>query len=216
MGLDAKLHGMVAPLLLDASGAKMGKTSDGERIWLDPKLTSPYAFYQYWINQSDEDVGRLLKMFSWRPLKEIKEITDAHMESPHKREGQKCLASEVTGWVHGGDSLSRALKATDVMFGGELTDLTDEDLEPLLMDLPSHKIKRDVLTNGLSLVELLIEAELAKSKGAARRSIKSGGIYVNNKRVAEEDKTLGVDDLGTKSMILLRSGKKKYHLVQVL
>lgn len=214
MGHPKKLHGLVAPLLLDSQGAKMGKTSSGERVWLDPKLTSPYAFYQYWLNQADADVEALLLRFSWRPISEIKEIVAAHQEAPHKREGQKILAEDVVRWVHDDDALTRAKAASAVMFGGSLDDLSDDDLIPLLSDLPSSDCEAGRFEQGVPLVELLVETSLAQSKGAARRLVKGGGVYVNNIRVSDEEKVLTMSDMGTETMVLLRSGKKKYHILR--
>ncbi len=215
MGQKQPLYGLTAPLLLDASGQKMGKTSAGTRIWLDPERTSPYAFYQYWLNTEDADVDRFLRLFSWRPLSEIAELVASHNESPHKRIGQKALAEDMVTWVHGKQALERAIGASQVMFGGSLDDLHDADLEPLLKDLPSSELERSTLEGGAELLDLLVSSSLAKSKGEARRLVTGGGVYINNVRATEVSKTLTLDDLGTETMIVLRSGKKKYHIIRV-
>ena len=215
MGGRPSLYGLTAPLLLDSKGQKMGKTSSGTRIWLDPERTSPYAFYQYWLNTEDDDVDRFLRLFSWRPLGEIANIVAEHNESPHKRIGQKTLAEDMVTWVHGKPALERAIAATQVMFGGSLEHLTDADLEPLLADLPSSELGRAQLEAGTELLELLQSTALAKSKGEARRLVNGGGVYVNNIRENDPSRTLSVNDLGTETMIVLRSGKKKYHIVRV-
>ncbi len=215
LGGEHRLFGMTAPLLLDSSGKKMGKTAAGTRMWLDPELTSPYAFYQYWLNTDDADVPRFLKLFSQRDLAEIEAITTAHAETPHKREGQRTLASDVTTWVHGADALRRAIAASQVMFGGSLDELSDADLEPLLADVPSSTLTRAELEQGIDLVEMLANTELAKSKGAARRLVTGGGVYVNNVRANDPARTLTTDDLGTETMMILRAGKKNYHIVRV-
>lgn len=209
------LHGVTMPLILDASGEKMGKTSTGSRVWLDPEMTSPYALYQYLLNVADADVEKFLKIFSWRPLDEIQAIATEHAEAPQKRVGQRALAEDVTRWVHGEDALRRAIAASQVMFGGSLEDLSDADLEPLLAELPSSEIPRGELEQGIDLVEMLARTGLAKSKGAARRLVQGGGVYVNNVRVSEVDRQLSLDDLGTETLIVLRAGKKSYHLVRV-
>jgi tyrosyl-tRNA synthetase len=214
MGGKAQLHGLTAPLLLDSSGKKMGKTAAGTSIWLDSDLTSPYAFYQYWLNVQDADVERLLKLFSWRELDEIDELVRAHAEAPERREGQKALASDVTSWVHGEAGLRAAVAATQVMFGGSLADLTDADLAPLLADVKSSEIEKHELASGIELTELLARTELAKSKGAARRLISGGGVYVNNVREADVARTLSTADLATETMLVLRAGKKNYHIVK--
>lgn len=215
MGGRPQLFGLTAPLLLDSRGQKMGKTSTGTRIWLDPEKTSPYAFYQYWLNVEDDDVDRFLRLFSWRALDEIGEITRAHAETPHKRIGQKALAEDMTIWVHGKDALTRALAASQVMFGGSLQDLRDQDLEPLLADVPSSLLSRAELESGVPLLDLMQSVKLAKSKGEARRLVSGGGVYINNLRESDPSRTLTCEDLGTETMLVLRSGKKKYHVVRV-
>lgn len=209
------LYALTGPLLLDSTGEKMGKTSTGSRIWLDPAKTSPYAFYQYWLNINDADVDRFLRIFSWRSLDEIAEIVAAHAQAQHLREGQRVLAEDFTTWVHGAEATRRAISASRVMFGGSLEDLTDADLEPLRADLPSSTLARDALAAGIDLVDLLVQTELATSKGAARRLIQGGGVYVNNLRVTDPATRLTTHDLGTESMMILRAGKKSYHLVSV-
>ena len=138
----ASLYGLTTPLLLDTTGQKMGKTSSGTRIWVDPTETSPYAFYQYWLNVEDSDVERLLRIFSWRSLDEIEALTKEHAEAPHKRIAQRALADDVTTFVHGEDGRRRAVAASQVMFGGSLDDLGDADLKPLLSDVPHSEIDR--------------------------------------------------------------------------
>jgi tyrosyl-tRNA synthetase len=207
------LYGLTGPLLLDASGEKMGKTSSGARVWLDPELTSPYAFYQYWLNTDDVDVERLLKIFSWKSIHEIAEIAREHQQAPENRLGQRMLAEEFTTWVHGGDATRSAIAASQVMFGGSLENLTDADLRPLLADVPSTSISRNALAQGIPLLDLLAQTNLAASRGAARRLIQGGGVYVNNVRVGDPAKVLTLEDLGTETMIVLRAGKKNYHIV---
>lgn len=209
------LFGLATPLLLDPSGQKMGKTSSGLRIWIDPERTSPYAFYQYLFNTEDATVGTLLRVFSWRPIEEIEEILRAHAEAPGRRGAQRALAEDVTRWVHGDAALQRVLAATRVMFGGSLEELSDVDLEPLLADVPSSEIPKAELEAGVELVELLATTELAKSKGAARRLVKQGGVYVNNIRCADEKARLDLGSLGTETMLVLRAGKRSYHIVRV-
>ncbi|HET6611285.1 MAG TPA: tyrosine--tRNA ligase [Kofleriaceae bacterium] len=208
------LAGLVFPLLLDASGQKMGKTAAGQQIWLDPQRTSPYAFYQYFLNVADADVGRLLRIFSQKSLDEIAAIETAHAGDPGKREGQRALAEEITGWVHGAGATRRAIAASGVMFGGALDDLTDEDLEPLLGDVPSTEVARDSLAGGIRLVDALADVGLAKSKGAARRLVAGGGVYVNNQRVSDPELLLTTESLATATMLILRAGKKSYHILR--
>jgi tyrosyl-tRNA synthetase len=208
------IYGLTTPLLLDSRGQKMGKTAAGTKVWLDAELTSPYAFYQYWLNVDDADVERLLLIFSERSLEEIATIAAEHEASPHKRAGQRVLAEDVTTFVHGADALRRAVAASQVMFGGALDDLGDADLEPLLADVPSTEMPRGELEKGVGLLDILTQTGLAKSKGAARRLVDGGGVYVNNKRVTDSSKSLSLEDLGTETMMVLRSGKKSYHIVR--
>jgi tyrosyl-tRNA synthetase len=215
MGHKEQLYGLTNPLLLDSKGQKMGKTASGTRIWLDPEKTSPYEFYQYWLNTEDGDVERFLNLFSWRSLAEIETICAEHAETPHKRLGQKTIAEDMTTWVHGADALKRALAATQVMFGGSLDDLGDTDLLPLLADVPSSTLAKSELTEGIEITELLVRTGLGKSKGDVRRLIGNGGVYINNVRENDAAKRVSLDDLGTETMIVLRSGRKKYHIVRV-
>jgi tyrosyl-tRNA synthetase len=214
LGGQSQLYGLTAPLLLDASGAKMGKTASGTRIWLDPARTSPYAFYQYWLNVQDADVERLLKMFSWRSLEELASIVAEHQKAPEQRSGQKTLALDLTTWVHGAEATKRAMAASAVMFGGSVADLTDADLEPLLADVPCTTLARAELEKGIELGELFARTGLAQSKGAARRLVSGGGAYINNIRVDDAAKVVTTQDLATQTMLILRSGRKSYHLVR--
>ncbi|HJL18429.1 MAG TPA: tyrosine--tRNA ligase [Sandaracinaceae bacterium LLY-WYZ-13_1] len=211
----ASLYGLVTPLLLDASGQKMGKTAAGTKVWLDPDRTSPYAFYQHLLNVDDADVGKLLRIFSWRPVDELEDLIARHEQAPPRREAQKTLAEDVTAWVHGDEALRRAKAASEVMFGGSLEALSDADLEPLLADVPSSDLPKDELAGGVGLVDLLARTELTKSKGAARRLVQQGGVYVNNERETDPEATLTTERLGTESMLVLRAGKKSYHIVRV-
>ena len=210
-----QLYGLVAPLLLDSSGQKMGKTSTGERIWLDPAMTSPYKFYQYWLNVPDAIVRRLLLVFSQRPVAEIDELILAHEADAARRLGQRALAEEFTTWVHGADASRRAIAASQVMFGGSLRDLGDADLEALAGDVPGVELAASRLDAGLPLIDLLIETGLASSKGDARRKISQGGIYLNQERVDAADLALGSSHRATESFLLLRSGRKDYRLIRV-
>ena len=209
------LYGLVCPLLVDADGNKMGKTSTGNRVWLDPQLTSPYAFYQYWMNILDSDVERLLKAFSFRPLEDIANIVQQHHTATEKRFGQRALARDITCWVHGEKVTQNVVAASEVMFGGSLDNLRDADLQPLLGEIPNTNLSRDELSAGLTLIDVLRLTKLAPSKGAARRLILGGGVYVNNNRRNDPQAVLTTNDLGTEHMMILRAGKKSYHILCV-
>ena len=214
IGLPHQLFGLTAPLLLDASGQKMGKTSTGERIWLDPERTSPYAFYQYWLQRPDDEVPRLLKLFSLRPIAELDAILAEHDKDRSKRLAQRELARALTGWVHGEAGIGSAEAAARVMFGGELAGLTDADLAGLAGTVPTVDIAREELVTGIGIVELLART-VADSKGAARRLITGGGAYLNNVKVTDVERTVTLADLATATMLELRGVKKDYRLVRV-
>lgn len=210
-----QLYGMVAPLLLDASGQKMGKTSTGERIWLDPQRTSPYAFYQYWLNRPDEELPKLLKMFSLEPLEAIEATLAAHDADRGKRIAQRALAQAMTAWVHGPAAIATVEAAAKVMFGGDLAGVTEETLAALSGTVPTVELPRSELEAGIGIIDLLART-VADSKGAARRLIAQGGAYVNNVKISDAEKMISVADLATATMLVVRGGKKDYRLVRVV
>ncbi len=208
-----QLFGLTAPLLLDSAGNKMGKTSTGERVWLDAGRTSPYAFYQYWLKVSDEDAARLLRLFSLRPLGELVDLVAAHDVDRSKRLAQKELAHTMTAWVHGAASIARVEAVTHVMFGGELAGLTDADLGVLAGDAPTVDITRAELDAGLPLIDLLART-VTDSKGAARRLLTQGGAQLNNVKVSDIDRKLTLADLATETMLLVGTKRDRW-LVRV-
>ncbi|MDX1566975.1 MAG: tyrosine--tRNA ligase [Longimicrobiales bacterium] len=211
-----KAHGVVFPLLTTSAGTKFGKTEEGT-IWLDPERTSPFRFYQFWINTDDADVVRYLKFFTLLDREEIAELEQAVEEEPWKREAQRRLAEDVTRRVHGEDGLRRAEEATRVLFGGEdLEGFGAEEIADIFADVPSTEIDAGELAgDGKDLLDLLAEAGVTSSKGEARRSIDQGGIYLNNRRVEEQGRTVSLDDAVEGRFLVLRKGKKRYHLVKV-
>jgi len=210
-----KAFGVVYPLVTNAAGTKFGKTEAGN-IWLDPELTSPYRFYQFWINADDADVVGYLKFFSLRSREEVEGLEEAVKTEPHKRVAQHALAEEVTRRTHGETGLAKAVQATRVLFGGEIGGLSPEEVEDIFADVPSSTITRDALSGeGMSLIDVLTQAEVASSKGDARRSLEGGGIYVNNVRVTDVAHTLRAGDAIGGRFLLLRKGKKSYHLMEV-
>lgn len=211
-----QLFGLTAPLLLDSSGNKMGKSSTGERIWLDPERTSPYAFYQYWFNRPDSEMPQLLKWFSLAPLAQIEELLAAHAAEPGKRAAQAELARVMTTWVHGTAGLARAQRASQVMFGGDLAGVTDADLAQLIGTVPSCELPRAELAAGINVVDLFARAALASSKGEARRLVESGGAYVSGVKQGDVKATVTTAQLTSESMIVLRKGKRDYCLVRVI
>ena len=204
------LHGITCPLLTKADGTKMGKTASGA-IWLDPGRTSPYRFYQYWINLDDDDAGRCLLRLTEVPLDEIAAIGEQRAANPAARDTQKRLAEELTRLVHGDAGLAAARQATEIFFGAEIASLDDAALSEIFADVPSHEFARSTLDgDGLPLVEALKATGLAAGTTAARRTVEQGGAYVNNRRVTDVAHRLTAADLVGSSTLVLRSGKKSY------
>jgi tyrosyl-tRNA synthetase len=207
------LYGITCPLLTKSDGAKMGKTESGA-IYLSPQRTSPYEFYQYWVRVDDDDVGMCLRFLTELTEEEIKSLDLARAAEPHQRASQKRLAEEVTRLIHGDAGLKSAKQATEILFGAEIADLSDKELQQIFADVPSVALPMARLIEGIPIVDALVEAGLAKSKGAARRTVDQGGAYVNNQRIESVEKTLGSNDLASETVIVLRSGKKKYSLIK--
>jgi tyrosyl-tRNA synthetase len=210
------IYGLVSPLLLTAAGTKFGKSEKGQNVWLDPELTSPYQFYQYWLNADDADVEKYLKMFTFLSLEEIAAVIQEHEVDRSRRLAHRRLAAEVTTWVHGPDQARRAQAAAQVLFGGALTDLSDADLEPIVADAPATDVRRAELEAGLPVLDLVLRVGLVDSKSEARRLLAQGGVYLNNVRIDDAARVVGAADLATESMMLLRAGKKKIRIVRAV
>ncbi len=209
------LYGMTSPLITDASGQKFGKTAVGDKCWLDANMTSPYEFYQYWIRRDDRDVVKLLKYFTFLPIDQIEELAGRVQAEPQKREAQRVLAEEVTRLAHGDDAVKIAQKASDVLFGAEITGLSDRDLSSIFADVPSTELSRARLSDGgVTLLDALCETKMCNSRGEAKKLVKAGGAYINNNKVDDLDHLLTMDSLASETILVLRSGKKKYHLVR--
>lgn len=210
-----KAFGVVFPLITTASGAKFGKTEEGA-VWLDPARTSPYKFYQYWLNTEDADVGRNLRFFTLLSREEIEALERIAGERPDAREAQERLAAEVTRTVHGEDAVARVRKASQVLFGGEVQGLSPEEVEEIFADVPSSTLSRERLSGeGVELVILLAETGVATSRGDARRALEQGGIYLNGERITDPHRTLVSADPLHGRFLLFRRGKKSYHLARV-
>ena len=208
------LHGITCPLLTKSDGTKMGKTAAGA-IWLDPRRTSPYRFYQYWINLDDDDAGRCLARLTALSLDELADLAAKRTAQPAARDSQKRLAEELTRLVHGDGGLVAAKQATEIFFGAEIGQLDDGQLSEIFADVPSREFPRSVLDGeGLPLIEALTDTGLAQSRGAARRPIEQGGAYVNNRRIGDVAYRLTVSDLASASTLVLRSGKKSYSIAR--
>lgn len=212
--LGAQLFGLTAPLLTTSDGRKMGKTEQGA-VWLSAERTSPYAFFQYWINVADDDVLRCIRFLTEIPREEYEQIESELKENPERRSAQQRLAAWMTQLVHGDEGLGIARRATEIFFGGEIDQLSDRQLGEIFADVPSRELSRDSLRGeGLWVVEALHQAGLVNSNGDGRRTIKEGGAYVNNRRVTDAELRLGESDLASETVMVLRRGKKKYALLR--
>lgn len=209
-------HGIVFPLVTTAAGTKFGKTEAGT-IWLDPNLTSPFRFYQFWYNTDDQDVDKYLKFFTWLTREEIGELAASRASDPQKRESQIRLAREVTRALHGESALAAAERASAILFGEEISGLEPKEVEDIFADVPSSEMSKDQLAGaGLPIADLLVHSGLVPSKAEARRSIQAGGIYLNNQRSADEKRIVSLDDAIGGRFLVLRKGRKTYHLVRVI
>lgn len=210
-----KAHGLVFPLVTNASGTKFGKTESGT-VWLSAERTSPYRFYQFWLNTDDRDVVDYLKYFTWLDRPAIEDLAQAVAERPGQREAQRTLAREVTEMVHGSTALEGAERASSVLFGGAMEQLSAAELLDVFDEAPSSEFGRDRFSgDGMGFLDLMAETGLAASRGEARRLIRSGGVYLNNVRVTDESKAVTKDDCIDGRLLVLRKGKKNYRLVQV-
>jgi len=206
-GDKAKVFGVTSPLIMNTDGSKFGK-SEGGNIWLDAKRTGPYEFYQYWLNVSDHDVIDFSKRLSLKTKEEIEQLEKSMKEEPHLREAQKALAAELTELVHGKDSLDSALKITKTLFGGDINELTFDELKDGLADAP-----KSIIENNLNLVDALVASNIASSKREARELIQNGSIMVNGEKIQTFDFLVSVDKAFNQEMTIIRKGKKKYFVL---
>ena len=200
------VHGLTVPLVTDSEGKKFGKSTGGGNLWLDPELTSPYSWYQYFFNTADADVVKFLRMFTFLDREEIDRLAVEVAERPFKREAQRVLAKEMTALVHGEDAVGKVELAAQALFGR--ADLSELDEQTLAAALQETTVAEGAV--GASLVELLVAAGLEKSNGAARRTIKEGGAYVNNERIEDAEWTVSAEDLLVGGWLVLRKGKKNF------
>jgi tyrosyl-tRNA synthetase len=209
-GEDEKAYGLTIPLITKADGTKFGKSESGT-IWLDSEKTTPYEFYQFWVNTADADVMNMLKYFTFLSQEEIAALEEQFKNAPEKREAQKALAREVTTLVHGEEAYSQALKITEALFSGNVSELSANEIEQGFKDFPSHTMES---REEVQLVDLLIAAKVAPSKRQAREDITNGAIYVNGERLTELDAMIGEKDRIEDKFVLVRRGKKKYTLIR--
>jgi tyrosyl-tRNA synthetase len=211
--LSKTVFGLTLPLITNADGTKFGKTEAGA-VWLDPKRTSVYKFYQFWINTDDRDVIRYLKYFTFLSREEIESLEKKHTENPGAREAHKALAKAVTDLVHGENTTQEAIRASEILFGGELKGIAESTFNEIVGEVPTKEIEKSKLDDaGILLVELLVHAGLCPSKGQARKDIEGGGVYLNNIRENNFQRAVTLNDLLFGKHVLLRKGKKNYVVV---
>jgi len=210
-----KAHGLVVPLVMTTSGVKFGKTEAGT-IWLDPARTSPFKFYQFWLNTDDRDVVTYLKYFTFLDRPAIEALDTATSATPEKREAQRVLARDVTERVHGSDQVTRAEHASRVLFGEDIATLGAEVVLEVFEDVPSTELPGELFdAGGMGVVDLLARVGLAPSKAEARRLVQAGGVYVNNRRMADPQARLTRDQAIGGRVFVLRKGQKQNHLVRL-
>ena len=211
----AKAHGLVWPLMKTASGVKFGKTEAGT-IWLDPRRTSPFRFYQFWLNSDDRDVVAYLKSFTFLDRAAIDELAAAVQTVPERREAQRVLAREVSALVHGAEQTARAEHASGLLFGERITDLTADDVLAVFEDVPSTEVPvAEIESDGIGLVDLLVRAQAAPSKSEARRLVQGGGVYVNNRRAGDPHARLRREEAIGGRVFVLRKGQKQQFVVRL-
>ncbi|CXV79032.1 tyrosine--tRNA ligase [Staphylococcus aureus] len=201
-------YGLTIPLVTKSDGKKFGKSESGA-VWLDAEKTSPYEFYQFWINQSDEDVIKFLKYFTFLGKEEIDRLEQSKNEAPHLREAQKTLAEEVTKFIHGEDALNDAIRISQALFSGDLKSLSAKELKDGFKDVPQVTLSNDT-TN---IVEVLIETGISPSKRQSREDVNNGAIYINGERQQDVNYALAPEDKIDGEFTIIRRGKKKYFMV---
>lgn len=201
-------QGLTIPLITKADGKKFGKTESGN-IWLDPARTSPYEFYQFWLNQSDADVIKFLKLFTFLDRASIEALEKSVAEEPHLRKAQKSLAEETTRFLHGEEALEDAKRITDALFNGEIKSLTSNEVKNAFKDVPTENFDGE----DENLVNVLVETKISPSRRQAREDISNGAIYINGERQQDVNHVMTADDKLDGEFTVIRRGKKKYHMV---
>src|SRR5205814_6405814 len=192
---SAKAHGLVFPLVTTAAGVKFGKTEAGA-VWLDPKLTSPYRFYQFWLNTDDRDAIIYLKFFTWLSKAEIETLAESVRAEPEQRKAQRELAHHVTALVHGETELEKALRASEVLFGKEISGLSVQEILDIFADVPSTELERSKLVgDSFTLGDALVLSGLVASKSEAKRLVQGGGVWLNNRKIEDVRRLIRPEDL---------------------
>lgn len=206
---NAKAYGFTIPLVTKADGTKFGKTAGGA-VWLDPEKTSPYEFYQFWINTADADVIKYLKIFTFLSKEEIEALEVSVKEEPHLRKAQKVLAEEMTRFIHGEEALQTAKRITNALFSGDLKSLSASEMKNAFKDVPSVVLAKE----DKNIVELLVEAKVSPSKRQAREDVTNGAISINGDKVTDIEYVIDAKDRLEDEFAIIRRGKKKYHMVK--
>lgn len=215
--LGKEAFGLTCPLIKKADGTKFGKTESGN-IWLDPRYTSPYKFYQFWLNVSDEDAESYIKIFTMLDKATIDDVITRHREAPHMRELQKTLAKEITCMIHSEEEYDKAVEASAILFGSSTADalkkIDEQTFLQVFEGVPQYEIDKAVLESGINVVNLTTEnAQVFPSKGEARKLIQGGGISVNKVKIASPEHTVSASDLISGKYLLVQKGKKNYYLI---
>lgn len=206
----SKAFGLTIPLVTKADGTKFGKTESGA-IWLDPEKTSPYEFYQFWINTADADVVKYLKFFTFLPKEKIEELEQSVKEEAHLRKAQKSLAEEMTRLIHGQGALDQAIKISEALFSGDVKKLSADEIKQGFKDVPSYELAAG---EDMGIIDVLINSKIAPSKRQAREDVSNGAIYINGDRITEVDYVLSENDRIEGQFTIIRRGKKKYFLIK--
>lgn len=213
---STRVHGLVFPLVATTAGVKFGKTEAGA-VWLDAELTSPYRFYQFWLNTDDRDVIPYLKFFTWFSREEITGLEESVRTEPEKRNAQRELARHLTEMVHGETAVSKAMRASEVLFGKEISGLGVQEILDIFADVPSTELEKSKLDgDGFTLGDALVVSGLAPSKGEAKRLVQGGGVCVNNRRVSDPRASILASDLIDGQVLVLRKGARHYHLIKIV
>jgi tyrosyl-tRNA synthetase len=208
-----KAHGLVMPLITTATGTKFGKTESGT-IWLDPDLTSPYEFYQFWLNADDQDAVKYLRFFTFLSAEQIREFEAAGRQEPEKRHPQRALAREVTRRVHGDTAVEEAERAANLLFANGVSTRTAKQIEQALAGVPTSAVED--ASGGWLVVDLLARAGITKSKSEAQRLIRGGGLSVNDRRITDEKQRLTLADAIEDELFVVRKGKREYFLIRIV
>ncbi|AKO94418.1 tyrosine--tRNA ligase [Priestia filamentosa] len=207
---NAKAYGLTVPLVTKSDGTKFGKT-EGGAVWLDSEKTSPYEFYQFWINTDDRDVIKYIKYFTFLSHEEIEELNRKTKEEPEQRAAQKALAEEMTKLVHNEKALEQAIRISQALFKGEIKALTGAEIKQGFKDVPTFEVKKD---EEIGLIDLLVSAKISPSKRQAREDIGNGAVYINGEREQDLQKTLSAEDRIDGEFTVIRRGKKKYFVIE--